>query len=205
MNRAIFLDVDGTLTGAISGEIFKKHSADIAVLPGVKEGIEFFSAQNPPWLFIGISNQGGVSAGHKSIDDAVDEMANTLLLIPQLSAIYFCPDFEGRTCHRVTVSGTEVIQLADKDCESGWTYRKPDAGMIHLAANENFVDLKESWMIGDRKEDGECAVKARLNFMWAETWRNRFLSGMFEIKEATLEQVAFLENLPVSALGSSKS
>jgi D-glycero-D-manno-heptose 1,7-bisphosphate phosphatase len=204
MNRAIFFDVDGTLTGTMSGEIFKKHSADIAVLPGVKEGIEFFGAQNPPWIFIGISNQGGVGAGHKSIDDAVDEMANTLMLIPQLSAIYFCPDFEGRICHRVTASGDEIIHLADKDFEEGWTYRKPDAGMIHLAANENAIDLKESWMIGDRREDGECAVAARVNFMWADMWRNRFLPGMFEIKNATLQQVAFLENLPAGALGTFK-
>lgn len=199
MNRAIFFDIDGTLTGAISGEIFKKHPADIAVLPGVKEGIEFFSAQNPPWVFIGISNQGGVGAGHKSMDATEEEMANTLALIPQLSAIYFCPDFEGRTCHRVTASGVKIHHICDQHYEDGWGYRKPDAGMIHLAATENAVDLKASWMIGDRKEDGECAVAARLNFMWAETWRKRFLPGMFEIKDATLQQVAFLENLPVSA------
>lgn len=204
MNRAIFFDIDDTLTGAKSGEIFKKSPDDILVLPGVKEGIAHFAAQNPSWIFIGISNQGGVGAGHKSLADAQQEMRNTLELIPQLNVIYFCPDFEGRTCHRVTASATQIFDLSDAEYENGWGYRKPDPGMILLAAAENAIDLKESWFIGDRKEDGECAVATGVNFMWADIWRRRFLPGMYESQDVTVQQVAFLENLLSAVFGNQK-
>ncbi|MFM6404935.1 MAG: hypothetical protein ACKPGT_09860, partial [Microcystis sp.] len=56
------------------------------------------------WIIIGITNQGGVAAGHKSLKSAIEEQRKTLEIFPLLSYIYFCPDFEPtfRTlnCHR---------------------------------------------------------------------------------------------------------
>lgn len=78
--KTIFFDIDGTLTTTISGEIFKQHPEDVKVLPGIKEAIAHYKALR--WQFIGTSNQGGVAAGFKSIDDTVAEMQFTLELLP---------------------------------------------------------------------------------------------------------------------------
>jgi hypothetical protein len=47
----------------------------------------------------------------------------------------------------------------------------------------------------DRPEDEACAKNAGINFMWANIFRQRFLPGMYEVQNATKEQVAFLENI----------
>jgi hypothetical protein len=35
MAKILFCDVDGTLTGTVSGTTFKSHPRDVLVLPGV--------------------------------------------------------------------------------------------------------------------------------------------------------------------------
>ena len=32
----------------------------------------------------------------------------------------------------------------------------------------------EAWMIGDRPEDEQAATAARIGFMWADIWREKF-------------------------------
>lgn len=201
MNRAIFLDIDGTLTGTISGETFKQHSQDVLVLPGVEKALQYYQNQTPNWIMIGISNQGGVGAGYKSIEDAIAEMKYTLKLLPQLSAIYFCPDFAGQACWRIdrTVEFivSEIDRIGNFDPmirEGNLIYRKPGAGMVFQAAKEFGIDLTQSWYVGDRSEDEQCAIAAGVQYMDATIWRNRFLPGMYEVKPATIEQVKFLES-----------
>jgi D-glycero-D-manno-heptose 1,7-bisphosphate phosphatase len=197
MKRTIFFDIDGTLTGTISGETFKKHSEDVAVLPGVKEAIAWYKAHD--WQFIGISNQGGVGAGHKSIESAISEMQFTIKLIPELSAIYFCPDFDGLICWRV--SSYESVKISDHNEDNSFflkeefRYRKPGSGMIYQATFDCTIDKSESWYIGDRPEDEACARNADINFMWADTFRGRFAPGMYEVRNISTKQVEFLENI----------
>jgi D-glycero-D-manno-heptose 1,7-bisphosphate phosphatase len=216
MKRTIFFDIDGTLTTTISGETFKKHSEDVAVLPGIKEAIAWYKARG--WQFIGISNQGGVGAGHKSIESATSEMKFTLQLIPELSAIYFCPDFEGLVCWKTNkiethfctgieespicqVSEYRSIKISDntkdKDffLKEEFRYRKPGAGMIYQATFDYAIDKSESWYVGDRSEDEACARNADINFMWADIFRGRFAPGMFEVRNVSTKQVEFLENI----------
>ena len=42
--------------------------------------------------------------------------------------------------------------------------RKPEIGMIQISKKWQ-IDLKQSFMIGDKKSDKECASKAGLNFL----------------------------------------
>lgn len=191
MNRAIFLDIDGTLTTTVSGKTFKQHSQDVLVLPGVQKALEYYQSQAPNWTMIGISNQGGVGAGYKSIKDAIAEMSFTLELLPQLKAIYFCPDFEGVTCWKVTSS--QSLEIKQFNNEFG-SFRKPGTGMIDLAIGDYQIEKGDSWYVGDRPEDEQCAITAGLHYMEAGMWRNRFLPGMYEVKPATIEQVKFLES-----------
>ena len=44
--------------------------------------------------------------------------------------------------------------------ESNHHLRKPNPGMLELAAREHDIDLKSSWMIGDRMSDVEAGHRA---------------------------------------------
>lgn len=98
-------------------------------------------------------------------------------LVPELQAIYMCPDFEGNICWKVTEFEEEETN-DDRDPYYG-TYRKPNDGMIWLALSEFGLtaDVQECWYIGDRDEDALCAAAAKINFMWADVWRDRFKKG----------------------------
>ena len=89
MKLCIF-DKDGTLTTTKSGETFVQHPEDQILLPGVVEGITAMAADG--WLFAIASNQGGVAAGYKSLDDAIREIRYCLSLLPQIELGLFCPD-----------------------------------------------------------------------------------------------------------------
>lgn len=95
----LLLDKDGTLIQPSSGERFVQHPQDQELMPGVAEAIAHYAAEG--WNLAILSNQGGVTAGHKSLDDAIEEMAFCLELLPQIDFGLFCPDFKGKECWKV--------------------------------------------------------------------------------------------------------
>jgi D-glycero-D-manno-heptose 1,7-bisphosphate phosphatase len=169
MNKILFCDVDGTLTGTLSGATFKLHPRDVLVLPGVKKALAHYAKEG--YLMIGISNEGGVGAGHKKLEAAFEEKQYTCSLLPQLKAIYFCPDFAG-----------QVLCRADRDTaievkvESGKysSFRKPGAGMIEYCLALYEADVGQCWMVGDRPEDEQAAEARGINFIAADVWRDKF-------------------------------
>ncbi len=66
--KAVFFDVDGTLTSTKSGQAFKQYPEDVLVFPGVEAGLAFHKSQG--YQLIAVSNQGGVAARHKTMDEA---------------------------------------------------------------------------------------------------------------------------------------
>lgn len=216
--KILFLDIDGTLTEPKSGATFKQNPDDMKLCEGVEKGINYYYSRG--WFLLGISNQGGCTAinketgkPYKSIEDAIKEFQNTLNLLPQLECIYFCPDFKGYSCYKIsrdknqkydnspkeslvpyanydsTVDGYEW-RLDDED-----NFRKPGFGMITLARQEfNLFDCDDTWLIGDRDEDKNAAENAGISFMWADKWGTRFTSGMQQI-EVTPKELDFLEGV----------
>lgn len=180
MPKILFLDLDGTVREPKSGAKFINDPHDQNLIEGVKEAIAHYSSRE--WLIIGITNQGGVAAGHKSIESAINEQKITLDLVPELALIYFCPDFEGLECWKVArniVGGISSSLVKQYDISEFGSFRKPGAGMIRLALG--IVNPSECWMIGDRPEDEQCAAAANINFMWADVWRDRFKKGLGEV------------------------
>jgi D-glycero-D-manno-heptose 1,7-bisphosphate phosphatase len=158
----LLLDKDGTLIQPRSGRRFVRHPQDQELMPGVKAAIAQYAAQG--WKMAIVSNQGGVAAGHKTLEDAIAEMAYCLELLPQIEVGFFCPDFEGNDCWRVRRKNPEFI--GDKPCEAiqaiTWCVeddrwipdtiyslispsqvvgrcRKPEPGMLILAQQEYVV------------------------------------------------------------------
>jgi len=125
MQKAIFLDIDSLLI--VSDD-------DIAVLPGVEAALKYYQNQIPRWVMVGISNSRGMG-----VEKALAQMSYTLELLPQLQAVYFCPDFAGLICWRVTSAGAVVVDGSDDEIEIPPELRhsKPGAGMIHQAVTAN--------------------------------------------------------------------
>lgn len=156
----LFLDLDGTVRKPKSGSGFLKNPKDQEIIPGVNRAI----AQYKSWYIVGVTNQGGVGAGHKSLLDCFNEQTYTLRLIPQIERIYFCPDLAGKECWVVEPDSYErVIEFEPRN------YRKPGCGMIQAALGV-LPSAKKILLVGDRTEDQECAQNAGIDFLWAEDW-----------------------------------
>ncbi|MEM7579159.1 MAG: hypothetical protein ACFB02_21900 [Mastigocoleus sp.] len=216
MKRAIFLDIEGTLTQPISSSSEYFTSEYVKLLPGVETALNYYLSREPEQLIVGISNRGEdgelyleqdleedseqdeeaqleeylsnnseiidvpIHQPQSNVDIVIEEMKYTLSLLPQLKAIYFCPNMKGRSCWRVTRNSAVKIS---KDLNNHETYipqkhsfRKPGAGMIFVASLDYDIDLDQSWMVGTTAEDKDAAANAQIDFMPARQWRNQFLS-----------------------------
>ena len=47
MKRAIFFNIDGTLTTRISGDPLEQYPQDVKVLPGVEAALNYYQNQEP--------------------------------------------------------------------------------------------------------------------------------------------------------------
>lgn len=181
--KLLLLDLDGTVREPKSGAKFINDPLDQKLINGVEEAI----ARYQDWTIVGVTNQGGVASGFKTLEDAIAEQRITLELCPQLDQILFCPDFEGNTGGRVVRVGESFYDFTvDRTGIEGIRgLRKPEPGMIDLAfeyyqsgaysfARDKFGDnvrITQTLMVGDREEDQLAAQAAGVEFMWAETWR----------------------------------
>jgi D-glycero-D-manno-heptose 1,7-bisphosphate phosphatase len=181
----LLLDMDGTVRNPKYSEKFISEPNDQELIKGVKGKIE---REYSDWLIVGVTNQGGVKAGFKSLEDTIKEQEITLSLLPQLKMICFCPD-DGNSLYA-------VHRLDNNEFNEFWTqkekgvfaiemwgkFRKPDPGMLFFSMDwaasglwieDNFYQLKgkeNCLMIGDRPEDEGAASNAGIKFMWSKDW-----------------------------------
>ena len=134
MRKAIFLDRDGVITKIFirNGLPFSPPSFDqLKILPGVKESILRLKKLN--FLCIVVTNQPDVSRG-KIEKKTVIEMNNYLKDEIKLDDIFVCYHDD------------------DDKCKC----RKPRPGLLLAACKKWNIDLKRSYMIGDRWKDIEA-------------------------------------------------
>ncbi|MFC1921389.1 D-glycero-alpha-D-manno-heptose-1,7-bisphosphate 7-phosphatase [Chloroflexota bacterium] len=144
MEKAVFLDRDGIIikdTGYI-GEV-----ARVELLPSVGEVIRLLYDNG--FKVIVITNQAGVARGYFT-EEAVQEVNNFIKesLAQEIAIIddfYYCP-------HHVE----GVIEEYRKECYN----RKPNPGMIEKAESDYNIDLKQSFIIGDKSSDVEAGYRA---------------------------------------------
>ena len=172
MQKILFVDLDGTIRRPKSGEKFIQSPIDQEPIPGAKEAIAKYASEG--YLIVGVTNQGGVAAGHKSLEDCIKEQQKTLNLFPQIHSILFCPDFEGNKCYRCYKQ--TFFECSNKYPDLIGTYRKPGSGMIAHVLISTEADPSECVMVGDRPENREAAEAAEVSFIEAETWRSATLN-----------------------------
>jgi D-glycero-D-manno-heptose 1,7-bisphosphate phosphatase len=169
MSKILFLDLDGTVRKSKSGATFINDPYDQELIDGVEDAI----ARYHDYKIIGVTNQGGVIAGYKSLENCFEEQRQTLKLLPQMSLLLFCTD-NGDTMFRLSQRALEMhgMPIMTNRSNHFGNFRKPNSGMIVFGMKYSREKLEEILMVGDRSEDQECAANANIPFMWAEDWRN---------------------------------
>jgi D-glycero-D-manno-heptose 1,7-bisphosphate phosphatase len=137
MNRAVFLDRDGTL---IVEKNYLSRPSDVVILPGAAAGLRRLGAAGFK-LFI-VSNQSGVGRGYFTLADV--ENVNQ----------HLCRELERDGVH------LEKIYFAPEAPDQPSRGRKPSPQFLFDARDESGVDLARSFMIGDKLIDLECGWNA---------------------------------------------
>jgi len=189
-NKIIFFDLDGTLRTTKSGKTFINEPHDQRAIEGTQKAVAYY--QEKGFVLIGITNQGGVAAGHKSLESAIEEQRITLQLFPELREVLMCTSYDGQTCW--SVSSDQINEFGSTD--PNVSCRKPGCGMI-LVGLQGFysVDIGDCWMIGDRPEDEACALAAGIKFIWASVLHAKFTPGMKEIECQHIEPDVLMQFL----------
>ncbi|MDD3342825.1 MAG: D-glycero-beta-D-manno-heptose 1,7-bisphosphate 7-phosphatase [Sulfurospirillaceae bacterium] len=137
MQKAIFLDRDGVIN------IDKSYVSDkenFEFCAGVFEALEHF--QSKGYLLIIVTNQSGIGRGYYTQEDfeSLTQWMREELLKKKvrIDAVYFCPHAPEAQC----------------------ACRKPKSGMFHEAIEAFDIDVKASWMIGDKPTDIQAAQGA---------------------------------------------
>lgn len=139
--KAVFLDRDGTINKYVG---FLRNINDFELINGVSEAIKRINASG--YLAIVITNQPVIARGEVTYEE-LNEIHNKMETLlgnegAYLDAIYYCPH------HPDSGFVGEVKELKiDCDC------RKPKPGLLLKASQELNIDLSQSWMIGDSKND----------------------------------------------------
>ena len=138
MKKAIFLDRDGVINKEIGDYVFRVE--DFQFNSGIFRALRLL--QEYGYIFIIVTNQGGIAKGRYSFED-VENVHNYMLdrLSEEgisVSEVYYCP-------HHNTISPCLC--------------RKPNSMMIEKAIAKYNIDVSQSFLIGDNDRDIEAGEK----------------------------------------------
>jgi D-glycero-D-manno-heptose 1,7-bisphosphate phosphatase len=168
--RAVFLDRDGVLNRSVvrDGVPFPPATVDDFVLyPDVVDGCAQLKAAG--FLLIVVTNQPDVGRGTQQ-RRLVDAMHAALReAVPSLDGIEVC-------FHAGARYGEPC------DC------RKPKPGMLLRAAASHHIDLRRSFLIGDRWRDVDCAQAAGCRAVFIDHGYRETLRGKPEFTVVTFQE-----------------
>lgn len=163
MNKCIFLDKDGTIIYDVP---YNVTLTKIKLYEDVLIPLQYLAELN--YKFVIISNQSGIARGYfdqKDLHLAMDYLVSLLIQHGiYIAGYYYCPH-------------SDQPELNTCKC------RKPSPGLIFQAAEEQGIDLGQSWMIGDILADVGAGNAAGCNTILLDrNGRERFLPKMQEQK-----------------------
>lgn len=144
MNKAVFFDRDGVL----NIDTINLHKVEDWIwINGAKDAIKFCNDNG--YLAIIITNQSGVARGLFTLDD-VNKVHNFVQeelkkIGAHIDAFFVCPHH---------IEGT--VEPYNIECEC----RKPKPGMILQACKDFDIDIKQSYMVGDKERDCDAGINA---------------------------------------------
>ena len=137
MNRAVFLDRDGTI---IEEKEYLSDPDQVVIFPGAARALK--RLQDAGFKLLIVTNQSGIGRGYYTVEDM--HRVNTRLVAElerygvRFEKIYFAPE-------------------APEQPSRG---RKPSPQFLFDARDEFGIDLSQSYMVGDKLIDLECGWNA---------------------------------------------
>jgi D-glycero-D-manno-heptose 1,7-bisphosphate phosphatase len=166
---AVFLDRDGVLN-VEAGYIHQVE--DLHLIPGVADAVRKLNDQQIFCCLV--SNQSGPARGYypNSHVEALHQRLCQLLEAQagaRLDALYYCP----------YLSPPEGGMNPEFTRWSTW--RKPNTGMLVAAAWENDLNLRQSFMVGDKATDVDMAHNAGCTGILVQTgYGSSVLAGQYQ-------------------------
>lgn len=181
MNKAIFLDRDGTIN-VEKNYLYKIE--DFEFLPGVVEALK--KLQDAGYLLIIITNQSGIGRGYYTEDD-FHKLNNWMVSTLKeqgviITDVYYCPHLPDAE-----------VELYRIDCEC----RKPKLGMYKRAIAKYDIDLSQSYAIGDKIRD--CAICKTTKCKGYLVGHSELLEIISQVQEGYIPNVKYSESLVESA------
>ncbi|OHE72470.1 MAG: hypothetical protein A2007_05760 [Verrucomicrobia bacterium GWC2_42_7] len=139
MNKAIFLDRDGTLIKHVP---YLSKPEDVALCPGTIEFAKEALAQG--FLLFLFTNQSGIGRGYFTLAD-VESCNQRMVELIGLGDIF------KETC------------IAPEAPEEESLYRKPSPRFIQEMLSKYNISPSESWMLGDSPLDLQAGINAKIN------------------------------------------
>jgi mannose-1-phosphate guanylyltransferase/phosphomannomutase len=155
MKRAVFLDRDGTIIKEI-GYLTLRDIGRVRFFKGAAEAIKKLNQLG--FIVVVVTNQPVVARGlatEKEIDKIHAILVNRLAKKgAKIDAIYSCPHHPEATLPKYRVR-----------CRC----RKPNIGMIMKAAKKFTINLKKSFIVGDRTADIAAGQRAGVTVVLVKT------------------------------------
>jgi D-glycero-D-manno-heptose 1,7-bisphosphate phosphatase len=169
MARAVFLDRDGVIIRTLvrDDKPYPPATLDQVILdPHAELALQRLSQAG--YLLIVVTNQPDVARGRQS--RAAVEAINDYL------------------CRSLRLDGCFVCYHDDADhCDC----RKPLPGLLLRAAEQHNIDLRSSFLIGDRWRDVEAGYAAGCRTVWIDReYRERLPARLPDVRLSTLEDAA---------------
>jgi D-glycero-D-manno-heptose 1,7-bisphosphate phosphatase len=166
---AVFLDRDGVLN-VEAGYLYNVE--DLHLIPGAAQAVRQLNEQQIFCCLV--SNQSGPARGYYPISH-VDDLHQRLCQLlqteagAQLDAIYYCPYLSP------SAGGT------NPELTRWSTWRKPNTGMLVAAAWEHDLDLRQSFVVGDKATDIDLAHNAGAKGILVQTgYGQEVLAGNYQ-------------------------
>jgi len=153
MAKAVFLDRDGVINREVD---VLKSVKQLRLLSGTARAVEKINKLG--FLAVIITNQPVIARGWLT-ENEVDEIHTVLIKRlggknAKIDAIYYCPHHPNANLKKYRLK-----------CSC----RKPDTGLIKKAAKDLNINLKKSFMVGDRTADILAGKRAGLKTILVKT------------------------------------
>ena len=163
MNKALFLDRDGTILKEIEGTGpetlgYLTSVQQVELIDGAADALAI--AHNCCYLNIIITNQSAIARGWLTEEDLekINNKMYSLLTVENPSAViddlFYSPYFKDGIIEKFSIDSPE---------------RKPGIEMVNKAKQKHNIDLARSFMIGDSYTDMKCGINAGIKNILVET------------------------------------
>lgn len=166
MKPAVFIDRDGTLCEDVN---YLSRQEDFRLLPGV---VDLMALKSRGFKLIGVTNQSGIGRGLVE-EGFAKEVNNVFIERFGFDDFFYCPHLPADYC----------------------SCRKPEPGMLYNARHKYGIDLRKSYVVGDKDADmilaravGAKAVLVRTGQQRDSAYADYRAEGLKDAVEFILER-----------------